>query len=44
MSPRYPFFGSNDRSHVRLSYTASLDTLKIAMEKINNAIVELTAM
>jgi bifunctional pyridoxal-dependent enzyme with beta-cystathionase and maltose regulon repressor activities len=44
MSPGYPFFGSNGRFHVRLSYKASQDTLKIAMEKINNAILELTAI
>jgi len=44
MSPGYPFFGSNGRFHVRLSYTASQDTLKIALEKINDAILELTAI
>lgn len=43
MAPGYPFFGSNGRFHVRLSYTASLDTLKIALGKIKDAILELNA-
>jgi aspartate/methionine/tyrosine aminotransferase len=41
LSPGYPFFGSKGRFHVRLSYTASLDALRIAMERINSALREL---
>jgi len=37
LSPGYPLFGSNGRFHVRLSYAASLDKLKIALERIKNA-------
>jgi hypothetical protein len=34
----------NGRFHVRLSYTASLDTLKIALEKIKDAVLKLTTV
>jgi len=44
MSSGYAFSGSNGRFYVRLSYTVPLDTLKIAMAKIDDAIVELTAI
>lgn len=36
LSPGYPFFGSKGRFHARLSYTVSLDRLKIAMERIGD--------
>jgi len=43
MSPEISLFGSDGRFHVRLSYTASQNTLKISLEKINDAMLKLNA-